>query len=72
MSATRCAAHGVDAEAVAVMFPVAPAAAWLPSDAVARALLTGELPDVIVYSCATVCAASCVSVTAGPDWPWAA
>ena len=68
-SATRCATQGVEVESVAVLFPVAAALAWVPSAPVARALLAGALPDAIVYSCVIPWAASCVAVTAGPDWP---
>ena len=50
ISATMCATQGVDVEIVAVLLPVAPAVASVPSAPVARALLAGELPDEIAYS----------------------
>ena len=71
ISATRWATHWVDVETVAVLFPVAPAEAWVPSAPVFRARLDGPLPDCCVYSCVRPWPASCVRVTAGPACPWA-
>src|SRR5580765_154220 len=70
-SATRCATHGVDVEIVAVLLPVAPAVARVPSAPVAMALLAGELPEEIEYCWVSDWPAFCVRVGDGPDWPCA-
>ena len=61
--ATRCATHCALADTVAVLAPVAAAAACVASAPVVRARLAGPLPEIAVYSCATVWPASCASVT---------
>ena len=70
INATRWATQGVDAEMVAVVFPVAPTADWIPSAPTPRALLVGALPDVMLYSSVRPWPASWLAVTVGPDWPW--
>src|SRR5205807_10235912 len=63
ISATRCATQLPAAATVAVLLPLAPALAWIPSAPVERDRLAGMLVERTVYSWVKPCPASWVALT---------